>query len=124
MASTWDTNTWSYTDTSWTEGTDFVGYDVEASDGGIGSIDESSTDAGRSFLVVDTGFWIFGNKRLIPAGAVTAVDHDRRVVHVSMTKDQIKEAPDYERDSWGDESRGRHDDYYRVYTQRSSGRAL
>ena len=28
------------------------------------------------YLVVDTGFWIFGKKRLIPAGVVTHVDPD------------------------------------------------
>ena len=46
--------------------------------------------------MVDTGFWIFGKKRLIPAGVVTRVDHADRKVYVSMTKDQIKNAPDYD----------------------------
>lgn len=90
-------STWDYSDDSWNTGTtDCVGYDVEASDGGIGSIDETSNEAGSSYVVIDTGFWIFGKKRLIPAGAVTNVDHERRVVHVDMTKDQIKDAPDYD----------------------------
>lgn len=117
-------STWDYSDDSWNTGTtDCVGYDVEASDGGIGSIDETSNEAGSSYVVVDTGFWIFGKKRLIPAGAVTNVDHERRVVHVDMTKDQIKDAPDYDADAWGDDTRrdefrGQHDDYYRDYARR------
>ena len=53
---------------------DFVGYDVEATDGTIGKIDESSYDASCAYLVVDTGFWIFGKRRMIPAGVVERVD--------------------------------------------------
>ena len=75
---------------------DVVGYDVEAADGSIGKIDEASYDAAASYLVVDTGFWIFGKKRLIPAGVIRRVDDEDRTVYVAMTKDQIKSAPDFE----------------------------
>lgn len=114
-------NTWDYSDPTWSQTSDFVGYDVEATDGSIGSIDEASTEAGASYVVVDTGFWIFGKKRLIPAGAITAVDHERRVVHVSMSKDSIKEAPDYDSDRWDDDARSRHDDYYSGMTRSGTG---
>jgi hypothetical protein len=77
-------------------GKDVVGYGVEALDGHIGKIDNATTETSRNYLVVDTGFWIFGKKRLIPAGVVTRVDRDDRKVFVSMTKDQIKDAPDYD----------------------------
>jgi hypothetical protein len=109
---------WSYRDTTWSQDKDLVGYDVEATDGSIGKIDEASNDAGAQRLVVDTGFWIFGKKRLIPAGAVNGVDHDNKVVMVSMTKDQVKSAPDYDKDDWNDDSRGRHTDYYTPYSTR------
>ena len=33
---------------------DVVGYDVEATDGSIGTIDEASNEAGAAYLVVDT----------------------------------------------------------------------
>lgn len=107
---------WSYRDTTWNQDRDLVGYDVEATDGSIGKIDEASTEASGQWLVVDTGFWIFGKKRLIPAGAVTGVDHDGENVMVNMTKEQIKSAPDYEKDSWDDDSRGRHTEYYTPYS--------
>jgi hypothetical protein len=84
-----------------------VGYDVEATDGHIGKIDEASAETDRQYLVVDTGFWIFGKKRLIPAGVATRVDHDDRNVFVSMTKDQIKQAPDFD-----DVSASEKDVYY------------
>jgi hypothetical protein len=80
-----------------------VGYDVEATDGHIGKIDEASTETNRNYLVVDTGFWIFGKKRLVPAGVVTRIDHDDRNVFVSMTKDQIKNAPDFDAEARRDD---------------------
>ena len=89
---------------------DVVGYDVEAADGRIGKIDEASNEAASSYLVVDTGFWIFGKKRLIPAGVIRRVDDEDRTVHVSMTKDQIKSAPDYEAHDRDD--RDRYETYY------------
>ena len=89
---------------------DFTGFDVAAADGHIGKVDEASYDAGRSFLVVDTGFWIFGKKRLIPAGVVERVDLDTKTVHVALTKDQIKSAPDYD-----EIQRASSDEYERHY---------
>jgi hypothetical protein len=46
---------------------DLTGYDVEATDGHIGKIDEATMAEGATCLVVDTGFWIFGKKRMLPA---------------------------------------------------------
>ncbi len=109
--------TWTYRDTSWSTGGDIVGYDVEATDGSIGKIDAKSDDASSSYVVVDTGFWIFGKKRLIPAGAVTSVDHDADKVYVGMTKDQVKSAPDYDADTFDDNARTSQGDYYSPYSK-------
>jgi len=107
---------WTYRDSSWTTSNNLVGYDVEATDGSIGKIDEATNDASSSYVVVDTGFWIFGKKRLIPAGAIASVEHDDKKVHVTMTKDQIKGAPDYDAEHWNDDSRTQHGDYYGPYS--------
>jgi hypothetical protein len=96
MPKNYESPIWSYRTDVNAGDLDLVGYDVEASDGGIGKIDESNPAAGRAHLVVDTGFWIFGKKRLIPAGVVQRVDHDDRTVYVNMTKDAIKSAPDFD----------------------------
>jgi hypothetical protein len=96
---------------------DLVGYDVEATDGSIGKIDKASMEAGRRHLVVDTGWWIFGQKRLIPAGVVRRVEHQDRKVHVAMTKDQIKDAPAYEEEQ-GDQYYEAITGYYGVYGPR------
>jgi hypothetical protein len=86
---------WTYGETIRTGG-DLSGYHVEATDGGIGKIDEATYDAGSSFLVIDTGPWIFGKKVMIPAGLVESVDHDEEKVFVNATKDEIKDAPEYQ----------------------------
>jgi hypothetical protein len=107
------TEIWIYEDEGWVDGPELIGYDVEATDGSIGKIDESTKEADRQSVVVDTGFWIFGKKRLIPAGVITLIDHEERRVEVGMTKDQIKDAPDFDesrRDD--DEDRRRHEEYY------------
>ncbi len=97
---------------------DITGFDVEAQDGHIGKIDEATYEDGVGCLVVDTGFWIFGKKRMLPAGVVTRVDPDEKKVYVSMTKDQIKQAPDYNPDRHRDDESGYHDEvggYYDPY---------
>lgn len=92
---------------------DLSGYDVEATDGGIGSIDEASYEVGSAYIVVDTGPWIFGHKVLLPAGIVEHVDHDERKVYVDRTKNEIKNAPEYDKDTaTTDEYRERVGNYY------------
>ena len=98
---------------------DLVGYDVEATDGSIGKIDESTLEAGRQQIVVDTGFWIFGKKRLIPAGTVKQINHPEEKVFVSLTKEQIKQAPDFDETRRNDDDyRTTHERYYDPYRTR------
>ena len=86
---------------------DVTGYKVEATDGGIGKVDEATYEVGGSYLVVDTGPWLFGKKVLLPAGVVDRLDPENETVYVSRSKDEIKSAPEY------DEQRGFADEEYR-----------
>jgi hypothetical protein len=95
---------WTYRDTTWLAGHDLSGYDVEARDGGIGKIDETTNDVGSSYVVVDTGPWIFGKKVMLPAGVIDAIDHDGEKVFVSRTKDEIKNAPEFDEDQYREAS--------------------
>jgi hypothetical protein len=81
---------------------DLSGFSVEALDDGIGKIDEATYDVGASFLVVDTGPWIFGKKVLLPAGVVDRVDLNNETVYVHRTKDEIKNAPEFDEDRYRD----------------------
>ncbi|MGC5346896.1 PRC-barrel domain-containing protein [Streptomyces sp. DT24] len=90
---------WGYQPTTGhTAGNTLTGYKVEAKDGSIGKVDKHSDEVGSSYLVVDTGVWIFGKEVLLPAGTVTRVDTDEEKIYVDLTKDQIKEAPEFDKD--------------------------
>lgn len=77
---------------------DLTGYKVEATDGDIGKVDKHSNEVSNQYLVVDTGVWIFGKEVMLPASTVTAIDHEERRIIVARTKDQIKDAPEFDKD--------------------------
>jgi hypothetical protein len=77
---------------------------LEALDGGIGKIDEATHEAGGSFIVVDTGPWIFGKKVVLPAGVIRDVDLDAETVFVNRTKEQIKNAPEFDKETYRDDA--------------------
>jgi hypothetical protein len=112
------TDVWTYRETtlgSATAGTDVVGYGVEALDGSIGKVDEATYNAGSAYVIVDTGPWIFGKKVMLPAGVIRQVDHDDGKVFVDRTKEQIKNAPEFDESLTTDESyRGNLGSYYGI----------
>ncbi len=75
---------------------DISGFSVEALDGSIGKVDEATYDVGSSYVVVDTGPWIFGKKVMLPAGVVRGIDETDETVFVNRTKDEIKNAPEFD----------------------------
>ncbi len=83
-------NLWGYQPAAGhTVGTDLIGYKVEATDGSIGKVDKHSDDVTSSYLVVDTGVWIFGKHVLLPAGTVSRVDNDEKKVFVEGTTHRV-----------------------------------
>ena len=95
---------WMYGEVEILEGTDLTGFEVEAVDGGIGKVDEATNEAGASYLVIDTGPWIFGKKVMVPAGIVDHVDLDEEKVYVNRTKDEIKSAPEFDPSRYREET--------------------
>ncbi len=91
---TFPEHTWSTVDLS--------GYSVEATDGGIGKIDDATYQVGSNALVVDTGPWIFGEKVMLPAGVVSRVNETDHKVWVNLTKDDIHNAPRFDESRWHD----------------------
>ncbi|GGU47904.1 PRC-barrel domain containing protein [Streptomyces lavendofoliae] len=75
-----------------------VGYGVEATDGGIGKVDEHSDEVGAAYLVVDTGPWILGKRVLLPAGTVTEIDLESYTIRVDRTREEIRNAPEFDPD--------------------------
>jgi len=82
---------------------DLIGFKVEALDGSIGKVDDATNEAGSSFIVVDTGPWIFGKKVMLPAGVIRDLDLDTETVFVNRTKDQIKKAPEFDEKRYRDQ---------------------
>jgi hypothetical protein len=95
------TDLWTYRDTT-IGTTDLTGFSVEAIDGSIGKIDEASNEVGGSYIVVDTGPWIFGKKVLLPAGVIDRVDTADETVYVNRAKDEIKNAPEFDESRYQD----------------------
>jgi hypothetical protein len=87
------TDLWTFRGDEW-RGTDLTDYDVEALDGGIGSVDEATYEISGSCVVVDTGPWIFGKKVMLPAGVIDRIDPAEKRIFVNRTKDEIKNAPE------------------------------
>lgn len=72
-------------------------FSVLAYDGEIGSINDFLFDDERwtvRYLVVDTGGWLTGRTVLISPHAVKRVAWHERNVHVSLSKEQVRNAPD------------------------------
>src|ERR671915_1977023 len=106
---TGSTDIWTYGDQSTlgadlTSGANLTGYSVEAADGGIGKVDEATYEASSSYIVVDTGPWIFGKKVMLPAGVINRVDTANETVYVSRTKDEIKNAPEFDEANYRDQA--------------------
>ena len=83
---------------------DLTGFKVEATDGEIGKVDEATREVGGSFVIVDTGPWIFGKKMMIPAGLVRDIDPDTETIFVNRTKDEIKNAPEFDEKRFHDQA--------------------
>src|SRR5215216_418408 len=96
------TDMWTHSTTGLAQ-QDLAGFKVEALDGSIGKVDEATNDAGGSFVVVDTGPWIFGKKVMLPAGVIRDVDLDTETVFVDLAKDEIKNAPEFDEERYRDE---------------------
>ncbi|MCU1429574.1 MAG: hypothetical protein JWL83_3574 [Actinomycetia bacterium] len=98
---------------------DLVGYEVSARDGNVGKVEEVVIgDDGREYIVVDTGFWILGKKRMIPAGAIDTIDPKNKRINVRMKKSDIKSAPDYDRATRNDDDvRRSHEDHYKPFSR-------
>jgi hypothetical protein len=76
---------------------DLTGFRVEAADGEeVGKVDRATHEVGADSIVVDTGPWIVGKKTVLPAGTIDRVDMETETIHVDRTRDEIKNAPEWD----------------------------
>jgi hypothetical protein len=76
--------------------TKVAGFHVHATDGAVGHIDDflfDEADWSIQYLVIDTSNWIGGKSVLVSPKMVTAVDPVKRIIEISMTRQQIEASP-------------------------------
>lgn len=75
------------------------GYAIHAVDGTIGEIEDYIIDDSTwriVFLVVDTGNWFPGKKVLLSPQWIRQIQWERSQVIVDVTRDQVKNSPEYD----------------------------
>ena len=81
---------------------EFEGYHLAAEDGVFGTVDDVLFDDEHwtvRYLVVKTGPWLLGRKVLIWSRAVSAPDWENRTIRTTLTRDEIRAAPDFDTDA-------------------------
>jgi uncharacterized protein YrrD len=81
---------------------DVIGYDIQATDGAVGHIDDFLFDE-RSwairYAVVDTRNWLPGRLVLIVPQTIEGVDWIGRTARVKLTREAVKSSPPYDREA-------------------------
>jgi len=84
------------------DGNDIKGYEVysDLDNEKVGTVKNILVDeSGRfRYLVVDTGFWIFGKQVLLPVGRIRIDTGDRRIYAMGFTKEQAEALPQFTED--------------------------
>ena len=71
------------------------GFHVQATDGGIGHVDDFLVDEGWAirYLVVDTSNWIGGKSVLIPSSAIEKVNSPDKKILLRLTRAEVERSP-------------------------------
>ncbi|NQV41786.1 MAG: PRC-barrel domain-containing protein [Candidatus Marinimicrobia bacterium] len=75
------------------------GYNIQATDGHIGHVENLILDDETwtiRYLVVDTRNWLPGKRVLVSPSWAEKIDWAKNTVDVNMSRDQIKNSPDYD----------------------------
>jgi uncharacterized protein YrrD len=92
------------------------GYHIRALDGEIGHVEEFMFDSEAwtiRYLVLDTSNWIGGRTVLVSPDWVRKVDWPDQLIHLDMTRDSVKNSPQY--DSTVELNREYEDQLHRYY---------
>lgn len=84
---------------------DVEGYTIHATDGAIGDVSDFIIDDQSwqiSFVVVDTGDWFPGKKVLLSPRWIKGVDWAMQEVIVDVTKEAVKDSPEYDKSKLAD----------------------
>jgi hypothetical protein len=82
-------------------GSDLVGYSVQASDGSVGSVADLLFDDAHwtvRWAVIDTGGWLTGRQVLLPPSVLSRPDPAQRLFATDLTREQIEGSPGVDSD--------------------------
>jgi hypothetical protein len=99
---------------------EIVGYHIQACDGEIGHIQDFIVDDETwdiRYAVVDTRNWWIGKEVLIAPQWIHKVDWDLQKVFVDLTRERIRNSPEYE--NLNTISRDYEEKLYEYYKRRS-----
>jgi sporulation protein YlmC with PRC-barrel domain len=94
---------------------DLKGYALGATDGEIGSVSDFLFDDSFwavRYLVADTTKWLPGRRVLISPIALGRIDWHKKVIPVSLTRDQVKNSPDIDSRDFSRDQESAYFDYY------------
>lgn len=79
-------------------GREIEGYHIAAEDGSIGHVEDYLIDHGwhMRYLVIDTRNWLPGRRVVVAPDWVRRIDWAAREVEVDLTRDQIRNSPEYD----------------------------
>ncbi len=83
------------------DGNDILNFDVYGQGNDkVGSVKNALVDEDGNFryFIVDTGFWVFGKKVLLPVGMTRIDFDDKRVYAEGLTKKQVEDLPEFSED--------------------------
>ena len=77
---------------------DVIGHTVQGSDDGIGCVGDfliDDADWSIRYLIVNTAIW-FGKAVIVPTAAIREVSWDKRTVYLTIPRERVKHAPEYD----------------------------
>jgi hypothetical protein len=78
----------------------WLGYGVEGTDGHLGEVDDLLVEPADGWLVrhlvVDTGRWLFGERRVVAGDRIRGISHDARHVRIDLDRERLRETPAFE----------------------------
>ncbi len=84
-----------------------TGFNIQGADGSLGSVEDFFVDDHSwniRYLEIDTSKWLPGRQVLFSPEWVDRVDWDNSKVYTQMTKEQVKNSPEYNRDTMIDQN--------------------
>jgi uncharacterized protein YrrD len=76
-----------------------IGYEIMATDGTIGSVEDFLFDAAHwvvRYVVVDTRKWLRGKHVLLPPGYVASISWSEHEVYLTVAQQAVETSPEYE----------------------------